>query len=74
MLHKTLVILLIILAIIVLSGCKKSPSPTAQQETQKTAAEYKAEAKKEITKDNKAGELDKIEKEMQEEAAREGLP
>jgi len=50
------------------SGCKKhSSEPQLEQEEVKTAAEYEADAKKEINKENMAQELDKLEKELQQE-------
>jgi len=50
------------------SGCKKaSRGPEAGEEEVKTAAEYEAEAKKEINKENMNQELDKIEQELAQE-------
>jgi hypothetical protein len=63
---------LIIVAIIAISvvGCKKrSSGPQPGQTELKTMAEYEAEAKKEITKDNMTQELDKIEKDLQQETS-----
>lgn len=51
------------------SGCKKASRDTeAGEESVKTAAEYEAEAKKEINKENMNQELDKIEQELAQEA------
>ena len=50
------------------TGCaKKSPPP----EQTKTAAEYKAEADKQITQENADKELDNLEKSIAEESAQE---
>ncbi len=61
-----------ILCVSYLCGCKGSSTDTqSEQEAVKTEAEYKAEADKEINKENMAAELDKIEKSMEQEAAQE---
>lgn len=55
-------------------GCKKTPSSDAskpQEEVVKTQAEYDAEAKENITKDNMASELEKMEKDVEQEASEE---
>jgi predicted small lipoprotein YifL len=53
-----------------LSGCaKKSTPPAAKQEPTKTAAEYKAEADKQIDEKNASQELDKLEQSIDEEAS-----
>jgi uncharacterized membrane protein (DUF106 family) len=66
MLLKILVIAAI--TAISISGCKKhSSEPQLDQEEVKTVAEYEDKAKKEITKENMAQELDKIEKDLQQE-------
>ena len=52
------------------TGCAKKSQPPAQEQT-KTAAQYKAEADKEITQENANQELDKLEKSIGEEAAQE---
>ena len=73
MLRKILTIVVqAVLCLSLLSGCKGSSSDTqSEQEAVKTEAEYKAEAEKEINKDNMADELDKIEKAVEQEAAQE---
>jgi hypothetical protein len=73
MLRKILTIVVqALLCFSLLSGCKGSSSESpAEQEAVKTEAEYKAEADKEINKDNMAEELDKIEKTMAQEATQE---
>jgi hypothetical protein len=58
------------------TGCaKKQPpapkTPAPAQEQTKTAAQYKAEADKEITQENANQELDKLEKSVDEDAAQE---
>lgn len=67
---KKILILIVILAatVLVVGGCKKK---TAKQPATKTAAEYKAEAEKEITKENMAAELKKIEEQMEADLAEE---
>ena len=48
----------------VLGCCKKKTEPEPGQEVLKSAAEYKAEAEREITEENMKAELEKIEKEL----------
>jgi thiamine biosynthesis lipoprotein ApbE len=71
MLRKMLVIAVAAaMATFCLSGCKKSPSETKPEPNEaavKTMAEYEAEAKKDITKENMNAELKKIEKEVEKE-------
>ena len=50
------------------SGCQKTQEPAPQEQT-KTAAEYKAEAEKQITSENAEEELDKLEQSINAEAA-----
>ena len=51
------------------SGCRKaSNSPETGEESVKTAAEYEAEATKDINEENMNQELDKLEQELQQEA------
>ncbi len=67
MLRKVLVIIIAAaICVFSLSGCKKKSDEEA-----KTAAEYKAEAEKEITKENMAEELEAIEKAMEEDISAE---
>jgi hypothetical protein len=62
----------VILCLLCATGCAKKSQPTAQpQEQTKTAAEYKAEADKEIKQENASAELDKLEKSIAEESAQE---
>ena len=73
MLRKTVSIWMIVaLCFVSLAGCAddgQEPAPEAEQT--KTAAEYKAEAEKEITEENAAAELDKLEQAIEQEAAQE---
>ncbi len=58
-----------VLLLFSVSGCKKtSEGLKPVTEAVKTAAEYEAEAKKEINKENMNQELDKIEQELAQEA------
>ena len=51
-------------------GCAKKPNPApAQQEPTKTAAQYKAEAEKQINEQNASEELSKLEQEVAAEEA-----
>ena len=71
MLRKTfLIVAIAALMGLCLTGCKKSSDDSNTQVATpasevKTATEYGAEAEKEITKENMAGELDKLEKEIE---------
>ena len=56
-----------------LSGCKDSPSEQADEEIAKTAAEYAAEAEKEIGVENMADELAKIEQAIEDDIRAEEL-
>ena len=56
------------LALVFVTGCAKKSQPPEQT---KTAAEYKAEADKQITQDNAGKELDSLEKSINDEAAQE---
>jgi uncharacterized membrane protein (DUF106 family) len=75
MMRKVLVIITAaaVISVFCLSGCKKRPSkPEPGEEVVKTMAEYEAEAKKQITKKNMAKELEKLEKEIEEDISAEG--
>jgi hypothetical protein len=70
MLRKVLVIVAVI--VICAFGCKRrSSEPETVQEKLKTTAEYDAEAKEQINKENMAEELEKIEKAMEQEIEQE---
>ena len=75
MLRNTVIRVVVgIFCIAILAGCSKKQEPTpapAPQEQTKTAAEYKAEAEKEIQQENASAELDKLEKSIEEEAAKQ---
>ena len=72
MLRKTfLIVAMVALMGLCLTGCKKSSDDSGSTAVSppppevKTAAEYGSEAEKEITKENMASELDKLEKEIE---------
>ena len=69
MLRKALIIIAAAaMSISCLSGCKKRPSePESGEVTIKTKAEYEAEAKKEINRKNIVKELEKLEKEIEQD-------
>jgi len=71
---RRIIVIAVVAAISVfwMSGCKKTPSSDAsksQEEVVKTQAEYDAEAKENITKDNMASELEKMEKDVEQEVS-----
>jgi predicted small lipoprotein YifL len=66
MLRKIVAVWIVALVSLSLAGCGSSePAP----EPAKTEAEYKAEAEKEITTENVEAELDKLEQEVNLDAA-----
>ena len=66
MFRKILVIVVMtVISVFCLNGCKK------QEDEVKTAAEYKAEAKEQINKDNMAEELENIEKALEQDISQE---
>ena len=71
MLRKVLVIVAVtVISVFCLSGCKKRSSEAeSSQEVLKTMAEYEAEAKKQINKENMAEELERIEKTLEQEVS-----
>jgi hypothetical protein len=73
MLHKVLVIVAVtVISVFCLSGCKKRSSEAeSSQEVLKIMAEYEAEAKKQINKENMAEELERIEKTLEQEVSEE---
>ena len=73
MLRKVLVIVMAAaIGVFCMSGCKKRSSEAApEQEAIKTTAEYEADAKKEISKENMAEELEKLEKAVEDEISKE---
>ncbi len=61
----------VMLSLLCVTGCaKKTQQPPAAPE--KTAAEYKAEADKEINDENASAELQKLQQSIDQEAATEG--
>jgi len=71
MVQKVLTIIVITaICVFHLSGCKKR-SGEYEQPVVKNKAEYETEAEKQITKENMAQELGKIEKEMEQDIAQE---
>ena len=66
MFRKTLILTVAMLMVaVVFTGCKKEPAESG--DVVETAAEYEAQAEKEINTDNMADELDKIEKNVDTE-------
>ena len=70
---RKLVLIIVLTAMVVfcVNGCKKDSSQAETGQDVKTAAEYKAEAEKEIDKENMAAELDELEKTLEEEISQE---
>ncbi len=61
-----------LVCVLSLWGCaKKSTAPAPQAQQTKTAAEYKAEADKQITEQNASEELSKLEQSIDQEAAQQ---
>lgn len=72
MLRKTVYVLIVALCCLCLYSCADNDQQTASQAEQtKTAAEYQAEADEQITEENVADELDKLEEEIEQEAAQQ---
>ena len=69
MLRKVLIIVsMVAISVFCLTGRKKKSEPAESgAKAAKTTAEYEAEAKKEITKENMAAELEQMEKAVEEE-------
>jgi vancomycin resistance protein YoaR len=72
---RKLIAVVVIMALTVAGlSCRKKPAQTAPQETEvKTQAEYDAQAKKEIDSNNMQAELERIEKQLQQEKKNEGF-
>ncbi|MGA2092110.1 MAG: hypothetical protein ABSH16_01715 [Sedimentisphaerales bacterium] len=81
MLGKLITVVAVVMLTIAGFGCKKKPAPpaapaatpgqpAAPKAEVKSQAEYNEMAKKQITKDNMQTELDKVEKEVQQEGLR----
>lgn len=68
MFRKLLVIAIVVaISLSCLSGCKKS-GPESEQ---KTMADYEAEAREQINKDNMDKELEQLEKQLEQELSQE---
>lgn len=65
---KMRVLLLTAVVLLAAAGCSKKEQPAAEPAV-KSAEEFKAEAQKEITEENLAAELDKMEKEVEADMA-----
>ncbi len=65
--NRLVVWIVAMVSVLCLWGCAKKTTPPAQQPT-KTAAEYKAEADKQITEQNASQELQKLEQSIDQEA------
>jgi len=62
--------IVVVVCLLSVYGCApKEPAPAPQPAPTKTAAEYKAEADKQINEQNAADELSKLEQEVNAEAA-----
>lgn len=73
MLRKILVVVAItVVSLFCLNGCKKD-ADDVQSDTEniKTAAQHKAEAKEQINKENMDEELDRLEKELEQDISEE---
>lgn len=69
MLRKLFVFLLLVVLAFAFSGCSKAKdTEVSEQAATKTAAEYQAEAKQQINKDNMSTELDKLETSIEADA------
>lgn len=69
MLRKVLVTIATAILVFGLSGCKKRSGKPGEpsKEPTKTMVDYQAEAEKEINRENMAEELEKLEKEVEED-------
>ena len=73
MLRRILIIAIIaVMSVFCMNGCKERSSSTQSgQEEVKTAAEYEAEAKEQVNKENMAEELERIEKALDQDISQE---
>jgi uncharacterized protein HemX len=68
MLRKLFAVVVVVALTVAVFGCRKKPAQeTTQKMEVKSQTEYNEMAKKEITPENMQAELDKIEKQMQQE-------
>jgi hypothetical protein len=73
MLRKTLLVFTAaVISLSALAGCKKRSEPEPQPQQVKTKAQHEADAENEITKQNMETELERLEKEIQDEINRGG--
>ncbi len=69
MLRKLITVVVLTLAIVIVSGCRKKPAQTETAQTEvKSQADYNEMAQKDINSENMQAELDKLEKEIQQES------
>jgi len=69
MLQKLIAVAVLTLAIVMVSGCRKKPAQTETPETEvKSQADYNEMAERDINSENMQAELDKLEKEIQQES------
>lgn len=67
-----IIVIMAVLSVFYLNGCKERSSDTqSDQEEVKTAAEYEADAKEQINKDNMDEELERIENELEQDISQE---
>ena len=73
MLRRILMIAIIaVMSVFCMNGCKERSSSTqSDQEEVKTVADYKAEAKEQINKENMAEELERLEKSLEQDISQE---
>jgi len=72
MLSRVLIIIAVVaIGVFCLSGCKKSPGGAEPEQEVKTMAEYEAEAREQINKENMDKELESIEKQLEQELSQE---
>jgi hypothetical protein len=69
MLRKLIIIVVLTLATVFVSSCRKKPAQTETSGTEvKSQADYNEMAKKDVNSENMKAELDKLEKEIQRES------
>ncbi len=73
MLRRILMIAIVaVMSVFCMNGCKERSSGTqSDKEEVKTVAEYKAEAKEQINKENMAEELERLEKSLEQDISQE---
>jgi Tfp pilus assembly protein PilO len=69
MLRKLMVVVVLMFAVVIVSGCRKKPAQTETPRTEvKSQADYNEMAAKDINSENMQAELDKLEKEIHGES------